>query len=98
MLAAFRRSLAWIGGASLSIRPTALVAGAVAGVAVTAATSLIPARRAARLDAVAAMAETHSSDVRPPRHWAWGAALIIIGTTLAQSGSGLAALGGVILI
>jgi putative ABC transport system permease protein len=99
LLSGLHRQLVEIGGARLVVSPTTIAAGLVIGTLATVIAALVPARRAARLDPVAAMRETHSTEVRPPRHWLWGALPAFAGVGLLYSSHSAASqLGNLLLI
>lgn len=89
VLSAAGRRLVFEGGASsgVGIEPAVLVAGALMGVAVTTASAFVPAHRAARLDAVAAMRQDHAADQRLSPAWVAGAVLAVAGFAGLVTGS-----------
>lgn len=88
MLGGLSRQLALFGGASLVVNPALLAVAAVGGALATVVAAYGPARRAANLDPVAAITETHTTDVGNPRYRALGAAITALGVILLAVGGG----------
>lgn len=73
------RALSWVGSPSLYVAPWALAAGLAFGLVTSVLAALIPARRAARLDPIAAIRETDASPPPRPVGWLLGAAMLLAG-------------------
>lgn len=85
----------------LTIEPTAIVSGVVVGVLVTLLSSLVPARRAAKLSPVVAMKGDYRTETRLSRGWIAGVVAAVLGIAIGLSGGGAGAplilLGAVLL-
>lgn len=88
----------------LTITPSAVLAGVGVGVVVTLVSSLVPARRAARLSPVVAMRGDYAADTKLSRAWIAGVLSAIGGITLGMTsanaalGTPLILLGSVLLV
>ncbi|HUQ39500.1 MAG TPA: FtsX-like permease family protein [Acidimicrobiales bacterium] len=76
----------------LAISPGAVMIAVVAGILVTLVSSLVPARRAARLSPVVAMKGDHAADARLGRAWIVGAVALPVGMALGFGGRSIGAL------
>jgi putative ABC transport system permease protein len=73
-------------GASLRIEPRTIIVSIVVGVAVTMISAIVPARRAARLPAIAAMRDVPQEATIPRRRTVVGSALLAGGAALLAIG------------
>ncbi|MFZ6004973.1 MAG: FtsX-like permease family protein [Actinomycetota bacterium] len=93
------RLLSLFGDPGLVVSPWALAAGAAVGVGTTLVSALVPSRRAAATDPVAAIRTTAADEPLPSGTWLVAAGLLVAGfVTLTRPGVGPAAVGLVLVL